>query len=100
MDLKASWSIVNDVLLEQALADNANLRLCVDGGRRNQHLASIGMALYAARCDHDGMFYYELLVRQGHLLSEVESAFVAEALGLEWALEYLLKQQQQHRQGQ
>ena len=99
MDLKASWSIVNDVLLEQALADNANLRLCVDGGRRNQHLASIGMALYAARCDHDGIFYYELLVRQGHLLSEVESAFVAEALGLEWALEYLLKQQQ-HRQGQ
>ena len=91
MDSLASWSITEDASIDQALANNTNLRLCVDGGRRNQQLAGIGMALYAAICEQDGSYRYQLLGRHGMILKGVDSAFLAEALGLEWALGVLLE---------
>ena len=41
-------------------------------------------------CDASaGLAKYTLLVRTGQFLAEVTSAFVAEAVALEWALQYL-----------
>ena len=82
-----SW--VDDYALKAALEDNVNLRLCVDGGVRGSIIAAIGFCLYAARRNERGRYTYEVLVRQGHVLSETGSAFIAESIALESSLTFL-----------
>ena len=66
-----------------------NYRICLDGGKREYGNAAIGLALYAASARNDGAYEYRFLVRKGELLFNVRSAFVAEALALEWGLKEL-----------
>ena len=49
------------------------------------------MALYAAIRAQDGSYHYQLLARQGMMLQDVDSAFLTEALALEWALKFVLE---------
>ena len=64
--------------------ENSNFRLCVDGARRGGGKASAGMALMV--CNEDGI--PTVLCRGGLLLSNTSSAFLAEMLAMEWALEW------------
>ena len=91
LDAKRSWSKVQSELLAHALLSEQCLRLCVDGGRRSQKDGAIGMALYSVTFSYDGNAVYTLLARMGKLLASIDSAFVAEAAALEWALQYLVE---------
>ncbi len=91
MDLSCSWERVDEAAMRQAFNSKSNLRLCVDGGLRSRSVAATGLALYEARLDQAGLYQYHLLSRKGRILTQVTSAFIAETLALEWALEYILK---------
>ena len=90
MDVGKDWANIQQDDLVDALRQKNNLRLCVDGGRRTEKLGETGYALFAACRGEDGKYNYRLLATQGRLLDGVSSAFVAEALALEWALQHLL----------
>ena len=51
----------------------------------------MGLALFAAVPTDNGKANYTLLARSGKLLGNVYSAFLAEALALEWGLQYLVE---------
>ena len=87
LDSGASWESIDEALLDNALRSRSSLRLCVDGGLRRSGLAGAGFALFAYT--GEGGDLYQLLGRQGLHLLDVGSAFEAEALALEWALEWL-----------
>ncbi len=88
---RQSWSRVNSPALTQALRQRASLRVCIDGGRRSQSLGAVGFAVYQATIDTQHVCTYQLLLRRGRQLDDVASAFLAEALATEWALECLSK---------
>ncbi len=48
MDSNISWFRVDGDLLSKEVANSSNLRLCIDGGRRSDTCAALGLALYAA----------------------------------------------------
>ena len=48
------------------------------------------MALYAAIRDQEGSHRYQMLARQGMVMRSADSALLAETLGLEWALGFIL----------
>ena len=88
MDLQQSWERCEEQL--SSVSRNAYLRLCIDGGRRSGTNSAMGMALYAVSVDSAGLARYKLLARKGALLGAVASAFLTEALALEWGLQYLV----------
>ena len=90
MDAGHSWKVEHMQDLRAAIADKSNLIFFADGGRRSasQGVLGLQLALYAARPDTHG-FSYVLLARKGDLLETVASVFLAEALALDWALEYV-----------
>ena len=51
----------------------------------------MGLALYSATAMDRGPAKNTLLARKGQLLSDIDSAFLAEAAALEWALQYLVE---------
>ena len=87
LDRRGDWEWLNQVALQEALADNANLRLCVDGARRGNGESSAGIALLAYFSDGR----QELLHRSGKILGELHSAFAAEMLALDWGLQVLMR---------
>ncbi len=88
MDAKSSWERLDKPQLRQALAARSNLRLCVDGGMRSNSLGALGMVLYAVTTSAAGSSHH-LIARKGILLEQLSSAFLAEAMALEAALEYI-----------
>ena len=91
LDEGCSFSRCDNTALAQALLAGANLRLSVDGGRRSATQAAIGIALFAATPTDSGVATYRLLARSGKLLGNVSSAFLSEAIALEWGLQYLIE---------
>ena len=91
MDLETSWSRSDNTLLAQALLSGSSLRLSVDGGRRSATHAAIGLALFAVDVENGGVAKYTLLARRGKILTSVSSSFLAEAVALEWGLQYLIE---------
>ena len=91
LDLKKSWTACDNTALADAFLYDECLRLCVDGGRRSRSEGALGLALFSATGMEVAPVKYTLLERKGQLLSSVESAFEAEAIALEWALQYLLQ---------
>ena len=85
LDGGQSWESVDKEALLEATTCRRSLRLCVDGGRRSEHQAAVGLALYAVTPS----FKYTLLCRRRKLLESAPSAFVAESVALEWALDYI-----------
>ena len=69
----------------------ANLLLSVDGGLRSGKKAAAGFALHSYTRGHCKAFERRMLLRRGIVLDAVESAFMAEALALEAALDVLLE---------
>ena len=86
-----SWEAGSRSDMQQAIRQHANLRICVDGGMRGNGTAAVGMVVYVARQDKDAQWQYEQIVRRGQLVGTASSAFGAETVALEWALEYLVK---------
>ena len=78
-------------MLAQALLSGSSLRLSVDGGRRSSTQGAIGIALFSVEAEKGGIAKYTLLARRGKVLTEVSSAFLAEAVALEWGLQYLVE---------
>jgi hypothetical protein len=68
-----------------------NLRLCVDGGRRNETSGGLGVVVYSYNASAQTGSRYVLLGRRSVFLKSVSSAFVAEALAMESGLEFLVK---------
>ena len=91
MDAQESWTRCNMPALADALLLGQNLRLCLDGGRRSSEQAALGLALYSVTGISNGRATYTVIARRGHLLHRVDSAFVAEAVALEWGLQYLIE---------
>ena len=91
LDSSSTWTRCDNELLADALIDGRSLRLCLDGGRRSQSQAAVGLALYAVECDEGGIAECKLLVRRGMVLGSIASAFLAEAVALEWGLQYLVE---------
>ena len=77
--------------LRRAIQDRDKLRVCVDGGRRSSNLGAVGFAIYRVVETSATYSRYQLLLRGGKLLEQVCSAFLAEALALEWASQCLAK---------
>ena len=91
LDLETSWSRSDNDLLAQAMLSGRSLRLSVDGGKRSATQAAIGLALFSVEIVTGGVAKYTLLARSGKLLSGVSSAFLAEAMALEWGLQYMVE---------
>eukprot|EP00973_Karenia_brevis_P080559 11176999-Karenia_brevis.AAC.1 len=87
LDIDADWCHRDPYNINIAKASRANLRLCVDGAYRRNGTAAGGMALLAYTPEEGKEL---ILVRAGKLLPTVKSAFVAEAMALEWGLELLM----------
>ena len=82
LDQGSDWKVVDLKAMQDGLACNANFRVCVDGALRGGAKASGGMTVIA---------YYpggkkQLIQRSGTIFGELSSAFLAEALALEWCL--------------
>ena len=75
--------VVQQDNISKAMSAQTNYRLCFDGARRGSGSASAGMALIAYYSNGER----ELLCRAGKILGTLPSAFLAEALAMEWALE-------------
>jgi hypothetical protein len=84
---KSSWGRGNTRALTEALQNRMNLRVCIDGGKRSASLGAIGFAMFQASGSAPDRSSYKLLLRGGKLLESVPSAFLAEAMAFEWALE-------------
>ena len=72
-----------------ALHNTGNLRLCVDGGRRNETSGGLGVAIYSYNAVADLGSRYRLLGRRSTFLTSVSSTFVAETLAMERGLEFV-----------
>ena len=84
-----SWGRGNTHATTEALRQGLNLRLCVDGGRRSIRQGAMGFAMYHASGSSPNRCSYKILLRGGKALEDVASAFLAEAMALEWAVECL-----------
>jgi hypothetical protein len=90
MDQHQDFVVEHTCQIQAALKNKSNLRLCVDGGRRSEFEGALGFALYSASIDESGTYSYTVLARQEKQLHRISSAFVAEAMALDWSLEYLV----------
>ena len=78
----------SDDLLADAFQSKSKFRLCIDGGLRQSGDAAAGFALLTQSSQSST---YEVLARKGCLLQSAVSAFAAEAIATELALEWLLE---------
>ena len=83
LDCQESWTKVEDL----AALSGESLRLCVDGGLCRKGDAAAGLTLFSVTSDGR----YKLRARKGVLLGKLVSAFQAEAIALECALEWFLE---------
>ena len=90
MDASASWEEVDTARLKSAILRRSSLRICIDGGRRSENAAALGIAVYSY-CMTAGVAEYTLLARGGQYLTCAASAFVTEILALEMGLQCLHK---------
>ena len=82
LDLNSDWEHME----WSTAASKSNIRICVDGALRGNGLAAGGMAVFAYT-ENVGR---ELVMRAGKHFGHLDSAFLAEASALEWALEVLI----------
>ena len=85
LDLKTEWKRLDLRALEAAKQAQANFQVCFDGARRGTGEASGGMAVIA----HSGS-HRKLVFRAGRPFGIVRSAFLVEAMALEWALDVFM----------
>ena len=88
---RPSWGRGRTSDLKRAIQEKASLRVCIDGGRRSSSLGALGFAVYAMNSHADAATKYRVVLRGGKLLEQVASAFLAEALAIEWTLECLVR---------
>ena len=87
LDNGSDWNFVD----EQAEASfhksaQACLRVCSDGAMRGSGQSAVGFALLS----YSQSGHRTILRRSGKLLGSLSSAFVAEALALEWCLDLFM----------
>jgi hypothetical protein len=85
LDTQADWNVTPDkALLERMLAsEDAHIRICSDGARRGDSTSAVGLAFISY--DREG--HQTVLLRAGKLIGDLESAFTAEMIALEWCLD-------------
>ena len=83
LDLKSDWNILDSQVLEEARRSKANIRATADGARRGDGQAAAGIAFFAYFPGGRRVIFH----RAGKLLGKLSSAFLAEALAMEWCLE-------------
>ena len=83
LDTGRDWMYIHQVSTMLAKTEPVNFRICFDGAKRSSGNAAAGIAFlsYGPNGSRD------LLLRAGKLLGQLDSAFLAEALSLEWALD-------------
>ena len=86
LDTGVDWERSDSAAKDRAISAGSNLRLCVDGALRGGKHAAGGLAIFAYPANGGR----ELLCRAGKRFGNLDSAFLAEALSLEWALEVLI----------
>ena len=88
LDLGRDWDEIDHEAC-RSMRDNkhCHLRLCSDGARRGCGSAAAGLALLSYELDGRTT----VLRRSGKLLQNLNSAFVAEAIALEWCLDVFLE---------
>ncbi len=85
LDVATAWELGETSEIE--MSSNPRIRLCVDGARRGNGQASGGMAVLAHAADGSKTY----VQRGGVVFGCLDSAFSAEVLAMEWALESLIK---------
>ena len=83
LDGKSSWSTTDARNMARARIECANIRVCVDGARRGSGDSAAGVAIVAYYSDGT----HTVVHQAGKLLGILSSAFMAEALALEWGLQ-------------
>ena len=83
LDLRRDWQ--HDAGHKVVSKASYNWRLCIDGARRGSGDSSAGLALFAYSASGEE----QLVHRAGKQLGQLDSAFVAEMLSLEWGLDHL-----------
>ena len=81
--LSAPWAWKDDQALQHARHSKSNLRMCIDGARKSSGRSAGGMVVYGYQDSGDKV----LLYRAGVDFGTLSSAFLAEAMALEWALD-------------
>ena len=83
LDTGSDWSFTHQTELARALTDGRTFRVCFDGAMRKHGDAAAGLAVMAYYDNGDR----DLLLRAGKKLGKLNSAFLAETLACEWALD-------------
>ena len=87
LDMRSAWELRADRMRHRLVDPHVNYRICVDGARRGGGHASGGMLVLA----YTGRGDPEYLYRAGVGFGCLDSAFSAEVLAMEWALEEFFK---------
>jgi hypothetical protein len=85
LSMCAPWVWKDEEGIQHARQSRSNIRICMDGARKRTGRSSGGMVLYAYHEDEDK----QILYRAGIDFGILESAFLAEAMALDWALDIL-----------
>ena len=83
LDCRKDWCVIDEAALRVAKERKACIRLCSDGAKRGNGDSAAGMAVVAYFQDGSS----KVLRRSGKSLGKLSSAFVAEAVSLEWCLD-------------
>ena len=83
MDSGHDWDQSDPEAMRKAHHTNARIRVCSDGALRRNGKAAAGMAMIAYFPDGSSV----TLRRAGRILQGVSSAFVSEAMALEWSVQ-------------
>ena len=86
LDINSDWRRLDSCALKQALEAESNFRACGDGALRGNGMGSGGMAVFAYSPDSSKQMH----LRQGVVFGSLNSAFLNEALALEWCLREFL----------
>ena len=73
--------------LQEAVSQGCNLVIASDGGRRMTGEAAAGWVAYAAEAGRNATWRFEFVAQQGVYLRCVPSAFTAEAMAIEAAIQ-------------
>ena len=87
LDMSSPWELKDELATGFANRNEICYRICVDGALRGNGQASGGMAVLAYTCGG----VQACLYRAGVLFGCLDSAFSAEVLAMEWALESFYK---------
>eukprot|EP00973_Karenia_brevis_P050235 6972138-Karenia_brevis.AAC.1 len=90
MDKQRSWNFIHPESSSlKALRTGCNLLICSDGGKRESGEAAAAWVAYLVTRNSERTWHFSIFAQMGILLESSTTPFLAEALALQSAIEYV-----------